>query len=321
MLGDFVSTFHQTGNEQILFIRITEDHSGAVGRRNHAKAVAPLFVGYRRRFPNLGGKLFGSLRCGAAHGEIRIIRGAAASGASMRFVAEAAASPGTGNTTEGKDRPVVTIGGDFLVVTIGEGAATVHESGTNDRADNFHVLRRVRTDARDEANLRGESGSVRSGQQHATLLHESLQFSEAVPAEAGPHIVRGIIFSDKVWRFWGVLPGQRIAPGRGHAVDDGGWSREIADRRKQDDVVLGVEIVDLRNRLRADVVIGNLEIVERQTPPAFGLRAEPGVHKGHTRGAQGMSLYAGSSPKRDDLQSQVAGSAIEVGTAYLANDQ
>src|SRR6266849_9255959 len=126
MLGDFVSTFDQTGNEQILLIRITEDHSRSVGWRDHAEAVAPLFVGYRRRFPNLGGKFLGSLSCGAAHGEVWVIRGAAASGASVRFVAKAAAPPRTGNATEGKNRPVVTISSDFLVVTIGDGAATVH---------------------------------------------------------------------------------------------------------------------------------------------------------------------------------------------------
>src|SRR5207245_2843891 len=161
MLCDFVPTLDQTGNEQILFIGITEDHPRAVGWRNHAEAVASLFVGHRWCFPDLGGRLFGSLYCGAAHGEIRIIRGAAASGASMRFVAEAAASPRAGNTTEGKDRPVVTIGSNFLIVTVGDGAATVHQPRADDGAYNFHALRSVSADAGDEADLRGEAGSVR----------------------------------------------------------------------------------------------------------------------------------------------------------------
>src|SRR5260370_34215664 len=103
-------------------------------------------------------------------------------------------------------------------------------------------------------------------------------------------VLRGILVSVKVWRFWSVLPGQRIAAGRGHAVDDGGGAAEKADGGKQDDVVLSAEVVDLRNRLRADVVVGNLEIVERKPPPAFSLRAEPRVHKGHARGADGMGL-------------------------------
>src|SRR5258707_1813875 len=127
MLCDFVPTLDQTGNEQVLLVGITKDHSGAVSWRNHAEAVAPLLVGHWLRFPNFGRKLFGSLNCGSSHGEIRIIRGAAPGGASMRFVAKAAASLRAGNATEGKDRPVVTIGSDFLFVTIGNGAATVHQ--------------------------------------------------------------------------------------------------------------------------------------------------------------------------------------------------
>ncbi len=156
-------------------------------------------------------------------------------------------------------------------------------------------------DTGDKADLRGEPGSVCRSQQHATLLQESLQLGETVPSQAWPHVIRGVIFSDKVRCLWSVFPRQRIAPGHGHAIDDSGRAREIADRWKQDDVVLGVKVVDLRDSLRADVVIGNFQIVERQPPPAFGLRAEPRMHKGHARGADGMGLYAGSSSKRDDL--------------------
>src|SRR5713226_4983505 len=122
MLRDFVSTLNQSGNEQILLVRITEDHTRAVGWRNHAEAVASLLVGHRWRFPNLGRRLFGGLYRRAAHGKIRVIRGAAAGGASMRFVAEAAASARASDVAKGKDRPVVAISSDFLVVTISNGA-------------------------------------------------------------------------------------------------------------------------------------------------------------------------------------------------------
>src|SRR5713226_10065100 len=128
MLRDFVSTLNQSGNEQILLVGITEDYARAVRRRNHAKAVTSLLVGHGWRFPDLGGKFLGSFCWGAAHGKIRIIRGAAAGGASMRFVAEAAASARASDAAKGKDRPVVAISSDFLVVTISNGAAAVHQS-------------------------------------------------------------------------------------------------------------------------------------------------------------------------------------------------
>ncbi len=49
----------------------------------------------------------------------------------------------------------------------------------------------------------------------------------------------------------------------------------------------------VRDRLRADVVVGNLQAVELQAPPAFALRAQPGVHDGDARGAHRMGLHVG----------------------------
>ena len=82
---------------------------------------------------------------------------------------------------------------------------------------------------------------------------------------------------------------------------------------------LALRSSDLGDRLRADVVVGNFEIVERQPPPAFGLRAEPGVDEGDARGANGMRLYAGSSAERDDLQTQICRGAIKIGSARVSN--
>src|SRR5207245_413734 len=52
MLRDFVPTFDQTGNEQILLVGIAEDYARAVSWRNHAEPVASLFIGHRWRFPD-----------------------------------------------------------------------------------------------------------------------------------------------------------------------------------------------------------------------------------------------------------------------------
>src|SRR2546427_8961317 len=40
-----------------------------------------------------------------------------------------------------------------------------------------------------------------------------------------------------------------------------GPEKKKADRRKENDVVLGVQVIDLRDFLRADVVVGNFQIV------------------------------------------------------------
>jgi len=52
-------------------------------------------------------------------------------------------------------------------------------------------------------------------------------------------------FAGEIRRFRRVFPRQRISPGRGHAVDDGGGAAEKANWWKENDVVLGVEVVDL----------------------------------------------------------------------------
>ena len=83
MLGDFIAPLDQTGNEQFFLVGIAENHACPVRWGYHAVAVAPLLIGDRRRFPNLGGQLFGSLRCRAANGEVRIVHAAAARGAGV----------------------------------------------------------------------------------------------------------------------------------------------------------------------------------------------------------------------------------------------
>src|SRR5690242_19664221 len=40
VLGDFVATFHQARNQQVLTVGVAENHAGAYGRRNYAEAVA-----------------------------------------------------------------------------------------------------------------------------------------------------------------------------------------------------------------------------------------------------------------------------------------
>src|SRR5947208_11002813 len=118
--------------------------------------------------------------------------------------------------------------------------------------------------------------------------------SHSLPAQAWTHVMSGIIFAHEVRRFWRVFPGKPIATGGGQSVDDGGGRRGESHGREEDDIVLGAQVIELGDGLRADVLVGNLQIVEGHAPPAFGLRAEPGVHEGDARGMYSMSLDGGS---------------------------
>src|SRR5260221_9091327 len=80
MLGDFVAAFDQARDEQVFAIGVTQDDTGAIGRRDDAKSVALLFVAHRGKLPKLGGGLLGSFGSGAADGEIGIIGGAPSRG-------------------------------------------------------------------------------------------------------------------------------------------------------------------------------------------------------------------------------------------------
>src|SRR5260221_14673894 len=73
MLGDFVAAFDQARDEQVFAIGVTQDDTGAIGRRDDAKSVALLFVAHRGKLPKLGGGLLGNFGSGAAAGETGII--------------------------------------------------------------------------------------------------------------------------------------------------------------------------------------------------------------------------------------------------------
>src|SRR2546423_5824112 len=127
MLRDFFAAFEEAGNEQIGLIGITQNDAGALRGWDDAEAVAFLFVGDRRIFPDFGAWLFGRFHSGAADGEIGIIERAAAGGARSQFGAKTAtaSAPRSGDAAERKYWSVVAVGGNFFVVTIGNRAGSV----------------------------------------------------------------------------------------------------------------------------------------------------------------------------------------------------
>ena len=73
-----------------------------------------------------------------------------------------------------------------------------------------------------------------------------------------------------------------------HAVNE--RAEAGGDRRKDDDVVLGLEIGRGAHDSVGDVVVGHLRLFEHEAVPAFVLRVDPGVHQGDARQGHGVTL-------------------------------
>ena len=139
----------------------------------------------------------------------------------------------------------------------------------------------------------------------------------ARPSESRTHVVR-LILGSEVRRFRGLLPGQRVAPHR-HAVDDA--FRAAADRRKDDDVELCVEVVVFRDLLRVDVGERYLRVVERLAPPSLRLRGEPRVEDGDARRSNRMGFHRGRRAGGHDLEAQIRRGLLHVGRAGVPDDE
>src|SRR5690348_8492515 len=143
----------------------------------------------------------------------------------------------------------------------------------------------------------------------------------AIPAEAGPHVIRRIILADKVWSFGRVLPREWIPPGARQAIDDQRRAREKPDGRKKNDVVFCVQVARFGNGLGADVVVWYIEVIEGNSPPAFRLRAEPGVNQGDARRANGVRFNGGGRGDRDRRQTEAGNGVVEFFACYPSNEK
>src|SRR5438034_6498641 len=57
------------------------------------------------------------------------------------------------DAAERKDRPVVAIGRTLFFIDIGDGASLIHETRSDDRADNLHFARILRAEDRKSTRL------------------------------------------------------------------------------------------------------------------------------------------------------------------------
>src|SRR6266478_6113874 len=172
MLCDFVTALEESRNQEFFSVGITQDDARAIRGRDDAKTVALLLVAHRGILPELGGGLFGSFEAGAADGEIGIVGGAASSGAGGAVSTQATEAARAGNTAKGKDGAVVAIGGEFLVVAVGDGACGIDEARAQDGADDIHFCGSAEADAIGQTDGKGKARGVRSGEQHAAFGYE-----------------------------------------------------------------------------------------------------------------------------------------------------
>ena len=189
MLSDFLRAFDQARDDQVLVVRVAENHTRAKGRGDYAEAIPFLLVQHWRRFPDFGLWLLRSFHPNPTDREVRIVGAAAAGRTRVHFRAKPPTASLTGDAAERKNRSVVAVSRAFFVVTVGNGAGNIHKTGSEDRADNFHFVCVLRGDAVRESERKRQRRSVRGRQEHATFLHEFLQARHAVPAQARAQIV------------------------------------------------------------------------------------------------------------------------------------
>jgi len=84
------------------------------------------------------------------------------------------------------------------------------------------------------------------------------------------------------------LPRQRVAIHRQARHDR---VRRHPNRREDDDVVFRPEFVIARDVLSAGIGVRDAQLIERESPPTFVLRIEPGMHQRHTRNFDWMRLH------------------------------
>src|SRR5205807_4147659 len=123
--------------------------------------------------------------------------------------------------------------------------------------------------------------------EYAAALHEALEIRQALPAETRTEIV-GLGPGADIRRLRRVLPGKRISPLRKTLNDRRGIP---TSRWEKNDVEFGIERRVLGDVLRRDVVVRDLEEVQRLPPPAFGLRVLPGVEQRDACRARRMRFH------------------------------
>src|SRR5258708_13363379 len=212
MLRDLITTFDQAGDEQLFAVGVTQNDPRASCRRDDTISVPFLLVTHGRIFPRLGSGLLGGCGSGAANGKIGIADSSSSGGAGSAVAAQTAKATAASDAAERKDGAVVAVDGEFLVVAIGDGARGVDEPSAHNRANDIHFLRSADADAVRQADGKRKARSVRSGNEHAAFRNKRLKVRDTFPAEAGPHVVGGIILADEVRRYRRVFPVHPIPP-------------------------------------------------------------------------------------------------------------
>src|SRR5579883_388084 len=195
MLRDLVAAFDQSRDQQVLGVRVAENHARPVLLRNHAVSVPFLFIRYGRRFPNLRFRFLWRRLVHAPHGEVGIVYAPAPRWPLMHLLAEPPPSPRSGDAGQRKYGPVVAVDGNFVVVAVGNRARAVHQPRSQHRSDDFHLLAAARCHSLRHPQRKRQPRSVGRRQQQSAVLHESLQTGHALPSEPRAYVVRRIVLA------------------------------------------------------------------------------------------------------------------------------
>src|SRR4029077_19977963 len=145
---------------------------------------------------------------------------------------------------DGDDGAGAELNVEFVVVTIGDGAFLVVDSGENDAAGSLHGASVGNVHHFGHAASDGERCAGLHGDEQATFANETLKIGEALVAEAAANVVGRVeTRSYKVGSFGRIFPGAGI-PAHWQATKDGAQTGRAAatHRRKDDNVKLFAKV-------------------------------------------------------------------------------
>ena len=268
--------------------------------------------------PGIDLRLHGDFDAGSSLRRVGVVGGAASCWPVAAIVrSEAASAAAAEDARDVENGPVVAPEREVVGVAVRDRTGGIDRLRSHDAADDAQALTLGDGKPRREPGGDGEIGGVHHREQEAAVADETLQVRDAGPSKTRTHVV-GLILRSEVRRLGRLFPRQRVAPHR-HTVHDAFGA--AADRRKDDDVELRVQVVVLRHLLRADVGERHLRVVEGLTPPAFGLRGQPGVEQRHARCADRMGLHGWRRARSHDLKTKIGRSLLYVRSAGVLDDE
>ena len=161
----------------------------------------------------------------------------------------------------------------LLVVTVEDRVVRLQDLGVDDRARRVERRRRPRrVHLRRQAELGGEEARRAERHQHTARLGELVDLGDPFEPHPAGDVVRLAVHPEIL-----ELPALLVGDRRAARIDVEHQPLAAAGLVRDDDDVVGVLEIALAHPVLVDQVVGQLELVERETHPADVLRAAPGA--------------------------------------------